>query len=342
MSELFTNGARGRLLSGISAGALSLSLRSGQGALFPNPGSGDYFRASLERADLTATEIVICTARVGDVLTIVRGQEGSTAVTFSALDRVRLRLTAGMLEEISGVLEAEDNTRVAGWCGQGGSFQSEWGMLMVTSGGTQGSSGVAATNQQTSIPGGLHTATTAAQILGYGMGFTQSFIWRGNAANRGGFDFTERWAISVEVTATYGFWGCDDNAGGTYSGGTPNLRTTTAQFGIGFASSAPLGSNFFLFHSDGLGVVTAVDTGIVRDTSSVFEVRYYAPPFASYIEVTFKNLRTGQVFQHTITTNLPSAIQFLTTRHTASGAIGQAIKFYGLWRHNVNQSEPTP
>jgi len=42
VAELFVNGARGRLNVGISAGALSLTLRSGQGALFPTFGAGDF------------------------------------------------------------------------------------------------------------------------------------------------------------------------------------------------------------------------------------------------------------------------------------------------------------
>lgn len=42
-------------------------------------------------------EIVKCTARAGDVLTVVRAQEGTTARAFSVDDPVELRLTAGAL-----------------------------------------------------------------------------------------------------------------------------------------------------------------------------------------------------------------------------------------------------
>src|SRR5690606_32111243 len=44
-------------------------------------------------------EIMRCTARNGDTLTVVRAQEGTSAITFSAGDVVELRLTAGTLEE---------------------------------------------------------------------------------------------------------------------------------------------------------------------------------------------------------------------------------------------------
>ena len=45
----------------------------------------------------TPIEIVKCTARSTDTLTIVRAQEGTTASAFSSSDKVELRITAGVM-----------------------------------------------------------------------------------------------------------------------------------------------------------------------------------------------------------------------------------------------------
>lgn len=95
--QLFTNNAASVLNGAIDAAALSLTLKTGEGALFPAPTGGDFFLVTLyQKAGATEInhEIVKCTARAGDVLTVVRGQEGTTARAFSNADPVELRLTA--------------------------------------------------------------------------------------------------------------------------------------------------------------------------------------------------------------------------------------------------------
>lgn len=97
MSILFTNNASTTLASSILSGATSLTVASGSGALFPNPTSPDYFLVTLQGVSGTPIEIVKCTARSTDTLTIVRAQEGTTASAFSSGDKVELRVTAGQM-----------------------------------------------------------------------------------------------------------------------------------------------------------------------------------------------------------------------------------------------------
>lgn len=98
--RLFTNNANTTLASGITSGATSLTVASGDGAKFPNPTSPDYFLATLEAGSVR--EIVKVTARSTDTFTIVRAQEGTSAAAWSAGDKAELRLTAGALRvEIS-------------------------------------------------------------------------------------------------------------------------------------------------------------------------------------------------------------------------------------------------
>lgn len=95
--QLFSNNSESTLSSGISAGATSLVLQTGDGdrseRAFPNPSGGDWFMATID--DGTYIEIVKCTARSSDTLTtIVRAQEGTTAKAFSAGAKVEVRSTA--------------------------------------------------------------------------------------------------------------------------------------------------------------------------------------------------------------------------------------------------------
>lgn len=90
---LVTNNAVGTLSSSISDSDLTLTL-AGQGSLFPNPTGGDYFWATIV-SDANDIEIVKCTARATNTLTIVRAEQSTTAMAFDAGSRVELRHTAG-------------------------------------------------------------------------------------------------------------------------------------------------------------------------------------------------------------------------------------------------------
>lgn len=114
--QVFTNNAQGTLNAGITAVATSLTLTSGQGALFPSLSGGDWFLATIYEFSGTAEvnhEIVKVTARATDTLTIVRAQEGTTGRAFSAGAPIQLRATAGTIEllrdglaNLSGVTDA--------------------------------------------------------------------------------------------------------------------------------------------------------------------------------------------------------------------------------------------
>ena len=100
MTQLFANNAASELASAVTSGAVSLALKTGDGAKFPTPSGGDFFLVTLYQKvgqDEINHEIVKCTARAGDVLTVIRAQEGTTARAFAVGDPVELRLTAASL-----------------------------------------------------------------------------------------------------------------------------------------------------------------------------------------------------------------------------------------------------
>jgi hypothetical protein len=97
MTIKFTNNATTTLASGINSSVTSLTVASGTGTLFPALSGSDVFYATL--ANLAGTvEIVKVTARSTDTFTIVRGQDNTTAASWSTGDKVELRPTAAGLQ----------------------------------------------------------------------------------------------------------------------------------------------------------------------------------------------------------------------------------------------------
>lgn len=93
---VWTNNASSVMASGISNVATAVTVSAGQGALFPSPSAGQYAMVTLE--DVAGViEVVKCTSRSSDTLTIVRAQEGTAGVAFASGSRVELRVTAGVL-----------------------------------------------------------------------------------------------------------------------------------------------------------------------------------------------------------------------------------------------------
>lgn len=96
---LFTNNAVSTLASGINDTDGTIFLNTGDGAKFPSPVAGQVFPATLTNA-AGDIEIVYCTGRSADTLTVNRNQELSGAKSWLAGDVIELRITAGVLSNI--------------------------------------------------------------------------------------------------------------------------------------------------------------------------------------------------------------------------------------------------
>jgi hypothetical protein len=134
MTQLFANNAASTLASGIASGDLSLSVSSGEGALFPNPTGSDYFYCTLD--DSTNIEIVKVTARSTDTFTIVRAQDGTSAAAFSAGTKVELRVTnAGLSNFVQSTRLVSTAARLSG----GGDLSADRTIDLATTAVTPGS-----------------------------------------------------------------------------------------------------------------------------------------------------------------------------------------------------------
>ncbi|ENR0220476.1 hypothetical protein ACERX2_004450 [Enterobacter kobei] len=96
---LAANNAQTVLSAGISSSATTLTVNTGTGALFPAPVSGtSFYKLTLvDAATGQLTEIMHVTARTGDVMTVLRAQEETTARAWSANDIAANMLTSGSL-----------------------------------------------------------------------------------------------------------------------------------------------------------------------------------------------------------------------------------------------------
>ena len=96
MSALVTNNGVGYLLVGINDVEEKILLKSGQGNRFPSPIlDQDWFYVTVEDEE-GKREVMRCSQRDGDSLTVKRGQDGTVAISFKADSLVELRPCAGL------------------------------------------------------------------------------------------------------------------------------------------------------------------------------------------------------------------------------------------------------
>jgi len=87
-------------LSGINNTDTTIFLQTSDGAKFPSPSAGQRFAVTLTDA-AGNIEIVYCSAQaVADQLTVSRGEESTTALSWLAGDAIDMRLTKAILENI--------------------------------------------------------------------------------------------------------------------------------------------------------------------------------------------------------------------------------------------------
>lgn len=118
--QLFANNASALLAASISDTDLTIQVAAGYGALYPNPGAGEFFIVALENSD---GDIEFCKieSRSTDLLTVAsggRGQDGSSAQSWTnGQTRVEVRATKGSLDRflqregdvMSGNLDMDNN-----------------------------------------------------------------------------------------------------------------------------------------------------------------------------------------------------------------------------------------
>ena len=233
---LLSNNAGTVLALPLAFGDTSATLYSGAGALFPSPGAGQYFPLTLISASNPATlEIVYCTARSGDVVTITRAQENTTALSWNAGDLVNNQITAGIIEAIESIFVPSPTAPP---------FQVQYlitsslSPVTVPTGYTRariqlvgGGGGGAGTNGTQAGGGGGAGGWTDALISGLASGTTIPFV-----VGAGGAGGASGGSGSSGGTTSFGSSGFLQATGG--SGGRFNSAPAGGAGGIGGGSAA--------------------------------------------------------------------------------------------------------
>lgn len=100
MPVKFSNNAAATLAAAISATSTSITVTTGMGAIFPAIVPGEFFFITLIDSS-NNIEYAKVTARAGDTMTAVRGQDGTAARAYLAADRVILRINAAALDNMA-------------------------------------------------------------------------------------------------------------------------------------------------------------------------------------------------------------------------------------------------
>jgi prepilin-type processing-associated H-X9-DG protein len=111
MILLFANNAESSIAAPINAATTTVQLVAGDGQKFPNPVVGSQFfkLTFVDAATGLVNEIVNVTQRVGDVLTIVRAQEGTRALPWLAGDAAKNLTTAQTQSNFIQIEQAQEN-----------------------------------------------------------------------------------------------------------------------------------------------------------------------------------------------------------------------------------------
>jgi hypothetical protein len=243
----FTNNASTTLASAIDSSVTSLTVAAGTGALFPTLAGSNYFYTTLSNLAGTIIEIVKVTARSTDTFTIVRGQDNTTATSFSSGDKVELRLTAADLNNFPQL----DSTNTFAQIQTFTSGVSLGVDLPVAEGGTGASTADTARNNLVAARSGSNTDITSLSGLTTPLSAGQGGTGANSLVNAGidltTFTTTPTAAATTTLLST-------SNSVQFFTG------TTTQTIVLPVASTMVLGQRFTI-HNNSTGTLTINSSG---------------------------------------------------------------------------------
>lgn len=297
--HLFANNANSTLNGSLSAGQTNLPLQTGQGARFPSPAGADYFNVTID--DGTNIEVCRCYNRSTDTLNVVRGVEGTTAVSFSSGAKVELRLTVEDLDWVTelgkvGFVSQLPNANGASFTAIGAAGPTTLGSLQ------SGAPNYHAGEYNRSMP---FVGLTCGNSAGYGMEM-RSGITMLNGVR--GFKFTTRFGFLAAqlVNSMHFFIGLCNTNGQLASAYPPS--SVSGGIVLGFVNSG-VGANFSIWRADSGGTATQTDLGSYFTCASGawYEFSVTAPSLQGTFVTRVKRLDVGSIADavNTYTTSCP-------------------------------------
>lgn len=255
MAVLLANNATTTLAADINSSATSIAVAATKGELFPAINTaGNYFYATLvnQQNDI---EIIKCTARAGDVLTVERGQDGTLAQDWLAGDVIEMRINRAVLHDIQAGIPVpveEEPEPVVGvlagmivmWSGAASAIPAGWALCDGTNGTPDLRSkfvigaGAVGAPYQVAAQGGAAGGTTGEGGSHTHSGSTDTQGAHAHGGNTGGRTLSEAGLVHLQVYAPGTQHGAfSGSAGASHSHAIGSDGQHQHSISIGYASS---------------------------------------------------------------------------------------------------------
>ena len=243
----YSNNATTILAATITNVSTSIQASTGEGAEFPALSGSEYFTVAMQDTSGNI-EYMKCTARSGDVLTVTRAQEGTTARAFTAnLARFELRDTALSMsnlyqkdgDTLSGPMNGGGQTATNLILGSGTSMESGTEIVNTP---IRGATGIT-TNELVVPTDGTRATVGGLRILAQGdpiPAFTHGMVMMWDASipdipagwhicdgTSGTPDLRDRFVLGAGGSHALGASGNLGQTSGSTSAGTPTINSPT-------------------------------------------------------------------------------------------------------------------
>lgn len=318
--RLFNNAKSTLSVAVSSTTQATLTLQTGHGARFGIIASPDYFPVTLD--DGVNVEICKCIAVSGDVLTVLRGQEGTTRqAAFAIGTKVEIRMTRDTVIRIGPTIAfamvQKPVTSTGSWWTSGLPLPTvigSWaGFTMVDS----------------------EFKTSQPLIRGSSLGSAQNPVsWRIAApvCNIGkGFRAVMRFAPHLAPNSSHFFAGLVNTTGAVASVHPPSSLTNGIV--VGWANGAQ-GSNLSIWRNDGSGAATQLDLGsyFTATSASAYELELLTVGSEERVFYTVRRLDISSIedVSSFFTTDIPTNSAWLSPYMHGVSMIAQAPNFEHL------------
>lgn len=214
--------------------------------------------------------------------------------------------------------------RVVSWIPETGTTIRTWGMP-VTNVGTVSHPTLASTNLSTSVRRWRLTSAATANSASENR-CAQTIVWRGNAADLGGFTVIMRVNLATLAANCRGFFGLTSATGAISTTQSPLALTNC--FGFAWESGE---TTLRVQVNDGSGNATRVDLGAnfpTNNVNAVYTMYLFSTRNGSTLNYRVLRDDTGDVADGSFNTDLPSNTTFLTVHlYMNNGGTAAAVAF---------------
>jgi hypothetical protein len=292
---LIANNARSTLSVAVSSNTqATLTLQTGEGARFPSPVAPEHAYVTLD--DGTKVEVCRLIARSGDVLTVLRGMDGTTAQSsFATGTKVEGRINVDTFEHLTGV-RAMPRIKWVRAAGNVASYHV-YGVTLPTLinssvAGTLTNSSFRESNER------IRQAQANSAQNPIGVRVAQPCV---NGTN--GYRFLTQFGFATAPNSSHYFIGLVNTTGLHTSVHPPS--SVISAIGVGWANGA-LNSNLSIFRNDASGNAVALDLGsyFTVQTTAWYEFELDCPAGGGRIDYAVRRLDVNSI---------PSASSYFTT-----------------------------